>query len=334
MHARQDHTLELKPSPLTFVRNVLLIELTFALGPIVLFALTTSPEDAYNALQLSQRVSYPLLVALIVALLQALAVIAAFVLWYGRSYRIDRQEVVFRGGVLFGQRHLLPTQSIARIEVEQGRFGRMFDAGTLVLRRSDSAESVRLKHIPSPQYSARQITSLLEPRDEAQVAKAQSVAEMIVAGEGQYVEFKASFLWDYRRQAVNKELNVPTMKNVAAYMNAAGGVLLIGVDDEGEVLGLAPDLQSIKKPNLDGYENVLNMAFNRMIGAEFRQYLEITFPELDGEPIALLSVRPSAMPVFLQHKGKESFYVRTGNSSQPLEMSQAVRYIQTRFSAE
>lgn len=331
---RQDRTLELKPSPLMYVFNVLVIELLFALGPVLLLTLFGSSEVAYRELSLADMVSYPVLVTATVAVIQAFIIIAAFVLWYGRVYIIDAEDVVLQGGALFGRRHLTQKQAIERIEVSQGRFGRKFDYGTVHLFTADSAESIRLKHISSPQYNARQIEQLLEPPDEAVSAKQMSVAEMLVVGEGQYVEYKASFLWDYRRQSVNKELNVPAMKNVAAYMNSAGGVVLLGVDDNGVVLGLENDFRAINKPGIDGYENVLNMAFNRMIGAEFRHYLEIRFEEVDGQTVCMLAVSPSSYPVYLKHKGTEAFYVRTGNSSQPLELSQAVRYIQDRFSAE
>ncbi|MCO5207907.1 MAG: putative DNA binding domain-containing protein [Anaerolineae bacterium] len=331
---RQDRKLVLQPTPLTFVFNVLVIELLFALGPVLLFTLLRSSEAAYNELSFANAVSYPVLVTAAVALAQAMVVIGAFAVWYGRAYVIDAEDVVYQGGALFGRRHLTPTQAIDRIEVTQSRFGRQFDYGTLHLIMHNSAESVRLKNLTSPHYNARRIEQLLEPPDEAVSAKQMSVAEMLIAGEGQFVEFKASFLWDYRRNAVNKELNVPTMKNVAAYMNSAGGVVLLGVDDDGIAIGLEPDWQAINKPGVDGYENVLNMAFNRMIGAEYRHYLEIRFEEVDGQTVCVLAVSPSSYPVYLKHKGSESFYIRTGNSSQPLELSQAVRYIQTRFSAE
>jgi membrane protein YdbS with pleckstrin-like domain len=319
---------------LLFARNVIIVELLFALGPIVLFALFNSPEDAYNELSFASRLSYPVVATAVLALIQALVVIAVFALWYGRTYEIDSADIINRGGGFSVERHVVATQSIRAVEVDQGRFGRRFDYGTLNLKVRDSAETITLKYIPSPHYNARRIEQLIEPADEAIAEKQMTVDEMIIAGEGQFIEFKASFLWDYRRQSVNKDLNVPTMKNVAAYMNSAGGVLLLGVDDEGEILGLENDFQAIKKPNVDGYENVLNMAFNSMIGAEFRHYLDIRFETFDEGIVCVLAVTPSAYPVFLQAKGKESFYIRTGNSSQPLEMSQAVRYIQSRFSAE
>ena len=57
----------------------------------------------------------------------------------------------------------------------------------------------------------------------------------------------------------------------------------------------------------------------------------LAFEEIDGKTICVLSVSPAGVPVYLTFKGKEDFYIRTGNSSQPLPVSKATKYVQTRF---
>ena len=42
-----------------------------------------------------------------------------------------------------------------------------------------------------------------------------SLAQLLAGGEGQFLEYKSSLMWDYRKQAVNKELYEPVMKNLA-----------------------------------------------------------------------------------------------------------------------
>lgn len=121
---------------------------------------------------------------------------------------------------------------------------------------------------------------------------------LIAAGETQHVEFKASLQWDYRQEKRNKDLYEPVMKNLAAFMNTVGGVVLIGVADDGQVLGLTPDYQTMGKQDSDGFENVFNMAFNTMIGAEYRQFVDVSFPVVAGQQICMAAVRPSPEPVF------------------------------------
>ncbi len=87
----------------------------------------------------------------------------------------------------------------------------------------------------------------------------------------------------------------------------------------------------MKKPDAGGFENVFNMDFNKMIGVEFRRLVGIRHPEIDGKQICVVSVQPSSEAAFLTHRGKETFYVRAGNASQPLSVSKATRYIQDRF---
>jgi predicted HTH transcriptional regulator len=68
-----------------------------------------------------------------------------------------------------------------------------------------------------------------------------------------------------------------------------------------------------------------------MIGVEFRQFVDVIFPELDEKTICVLRVRPSTHPAYLVNRGEEKFYIRAGNASQSLTISQANRYIQRRF---
>ena len=157
--------------------------------------------------------------------------------------------------------------------------------------------------------------------------------DLIAEGEGQGLEFKASLMWDYRRQSVNKELYEPVMKNLVGFMNTSGGRLLIGVGDDGALLGIEQDLSTLKKPNTDGFENVFNVAFGNMVGVENRQYVSLAFPQLDDKTICAITVQPSAQPVYLRYQGQEEFYIHAGNASQALPVSKAALYIQSRFTA-
>ena len=66
---------------------------------------------------------------------------------------------------------------------------------------------------------------------------------------------------------------------------------MIGVSDDGEILGLEPDYSVMKKGDSDGFENVFNMAFSSMVGIEFRHFLQISF-QIEGKEICIIAVRP------------------------------------------
>ena len=54
--------------------------------------------------------------------------------------------------------------------------------------------------------------------------------ENIKKGEGRKIEFKSSLRWDFRRNEVNKDLELVVIKALAAFLNTDGGNLYIGID--------------------------------------------------------------------------------------------------------
>ncbi len=322
----------IRKSPFVFLKRVAVLIFFFALLP-TLVALALDLRSEYQESSVARVVpDYTLFVVLLLALVQFLLVVVAFASWYLPVYVVGSQRIVSRGGALQGDKALADTGGIGAVVASQGPLGRRLDYGDLTLSSTTGARLATIKDIPNPEYYAAQISSMVElARTRQAASRPQSARELIAAGEGQFVEFKASLLWDYYRQAVNKDLYEPVMKNLAAFMNTAGGVLLIGVSDAGEVLGLERDFAALPKKNADGFENALNMAFNTMIGAEWRQHVRATFEDVEGKTICVLSVTRASAPVYLTFKGKEEFYIRTGNSSQPLTVSQATRYIGLNF---
>src|ERR1017187_10373679 len=84
----------------------------------------------------------------------------------------------------------------------------------------------------------------------------QQIAALIAAGESAAVEFKSSVRWDMRENRLNEPLKYSVIKTVAAFLNSNGGTLLIGVDDDRQVLGLQGDYSAFKKTDSqDAFEN-------------------------------------------------------------------------------
>ncbi|NIV38815.1 MAG: PH domain-containing protein [Anaerolineae bacterium] len=309
----------------------MIVEFFFALLPF-LIVLLTNLRQSYEGSGLAGTVSYNLLVAIGMTTIQVLIVAISFVAWYLPVYLIQRDKILLRRSSLFEDKVIAEIQQISGLEVLQGALGRRLDYGTLVINSADAEENAYIKDVPNPASYARQIEDLIEPeRGVHATPEPRPVGELIAAGEGQYVEFKSSLMWDYRRQVVNKALYEPVMKNIVGFMNSSGGALLIGVDDDGAILGLEADYHVMRKPDSDGFENVFNMAFNKMIGVEYRRFVDVAFPEIEGKQVCAVSVRPATWPAYLRAKGSEAFYVRAGNASQPLTVSQAARYIQDKF---
>jgi membrane protein YdbS with pleckstrin-like domain len=257
----------IKKSPFQFLKWLVIIEFFFALVPSLLLLLPV--RSTYDATPLAGAISYNFLLVISWTLLQTVTLVAVFVAWYIPTYVVNDEKIIYRRGNTGSDRRLIWTQAISDVEIHQGWLARRFDYGTLNVLTDKASEPVKLSNIPDPELYAEQIRDLVEPEKIPVVApEVKPLPQLIDDGENQFVEFKASLMWDYRQKRANKALYDPVMKNVVGFMNAAGGTLLIGVSDDGEILGLEPDFSVMKKQDKDGFENVFNMAFGSMIGIE------------------------------------------------------------------
>ena len=173
--------------------------------------------------------------------------------------------------------------------------------------------------------------------DTAEATERVSLEELIQEGESNELEFKSSFRWDYKNQQINKELEYVILKTIAAFANADGGQLIIGVDDAGTPLGLDHDFISLKGGK-DEFELHLRNHLNEKFGQNFAASgVKVLFEEIDGKIICVVEVSPWRKPIYLDIPDKngqkqKKFYLRTGNLSQELALDEVSDYVNTRFS--
>jgi predicted HTH transcriptional regulator len=145
------------------------------------------------------------------------------------------------------------------------------------------------------------------------------------------MEFKSSLRWDINERKPNKALERAVIKTTAGFLNRRGGTLLIGVNDAGAAVGLAEDYATLSRPDRDGFERHLFQVLSSALGGHIRRFLTVTFADANGHDVCALSVRPSNGPVYLQDGSEARLYVRTGNATTPLTLSDAVNYVGTRW---
>lgn len=187
------------------------------------------------------------------------------------------------------------------------------------------------------QLIAEKLNSFLEGITETEeTATPVSMEDLIAEGESDAVEFKSSLRWDYREKCVNKKLEEVIVKSVAAFANGQGGTLLIGVDDDGEILGLESDYAGLGDVDQDKFELHLRNVLNNHFGVAFvTTKLQIHFHSVAGKDVCQIDISPSVQPVLVKLSDKngqlqERFYVRSGNSSQELSKSDMLAYIKER----
>jgi predicted HTH transcriptional regulator len=164
-----------------------------------------------------------------------------------------------------------------------------------------------------------------------------SLEEMIAEGESDELEFKSTLRWDLREAQVNKKLEEVIMKTVAAFANSDGGTLLIGIGDNGDILGLEPDYQSLGRADRDKFELHLRNLLNQHFGTGFvTSKVTIKFHAIGDNDVCQVGISAANEPVILKLKDKsgqstEKFYARSGNSSQDIPLSEMSAYIKERF---
>jgi hypothetical protein len=171
-----------------------------------------------------------------------------------------------------------------------------------------------------------------------EAASPASLEDLIAEGESDELEFKSSLRWDIREQHINKKLEDVIIKSIAGFANGQGGTLLIGVDDDGEVLGLERDYASLNGADRDKFEIHLRNLLNHHFGVSFTtNKLRVSFISVADREICQIDISPSTEPVVVKLADKdgqahERLYVRSGTSSQELPVSEMQSYLKERFS--
>lgn len=161
------------------------------------------------------------------------------------------------------------------------------------------------------------------------------IPSIISQGEGPFLEFKSSFRWDLEQSRINRTLEGVVLKTLAGFLNSRhGGTLLIGVADDGEVVGLEKDYQSFKKQNQDGFEQAIMTAISANLGADLCSAVHVLFHVVEGKDICRLIVTPALRPVFLTQGNTPKLFVRTGGATRDLNVQEALEFAQVRWKRE
>jgi hypothetical protein len=178
-------------------------------------------------------------------------------------------------------------------------------------------------------YSSMQRRS--ERIEQLSAALQSDLHTLIAQGESANLEFKSSFRWDLRENKVNRALEGVIMKTVAGYMNGNGGTLLIGVADDGSIVGLDNDYKTLKKPDRDGFEQALMTSVATKLGADACQSVQIVFHSLESKEVCRVMVAPTSRPVYVKEGEAPKLYVRTGVSTRELNVQEAINYTSSRW---
>ena len=157
----------------------------------------------------------------------------------------------------------------------------------------------------------------------------EKIFRLIKKGESDNLEFKSTLRTNLHINDFDKKIEHATLKTIVAYLNSKGGILLVGVNDEGEVIGIEKDnFQTNDKLNLH-FTNLLK----NTIGNQYLPLINFELVKIDGKHVLRIDCKKSDRPVFLK-VDEEEFFIRNGPSSVKLTGSELVNYIERRLKKE
>lgn len=149
------------------------------------------------------------------------------------------------------------------------------------------------------------------------------VEHLITLGESDTLEFKSTLRTNLKTGEKDKRMEKAVLKTLVAFLNSEGGTLLIGVTDDGNILGV--DEESFD--NRDKLNLHMTNLISSQIGDEFLPYIRFKLIEFGDRAVMNVVCKRCRTPVFLRENKTEQYYVRSGPSSVELIGSDMVKYI-------
>ncbi len=154
-----------------------------------------------------------------------------------------------------------------------------------------------------------------------------SILRRISGGESSVTEFKSTIRTNLHTGEKDPRMEKAVLKTIVAFLNSRGGTLLIGVSDDGTVIGVdESSFESRDKMMLH-----LNNLIKSQIGSQYLPYISYRAVDLDSWTVIRVDCRPSDSPCFLIEGKTETFYVRSGPSSIDLHGNDLLSYANHNF---
>lgn len=161
------------------------------------------------------------------------------------------------------------------------------------------------------------------------------VLDQLAKPESDTLEFKSTYWCDFRRyihqpdvttnELKSENVKYSALKAIAGLLTTGGGTLYIGVNDEGSVLGLQPDLRLLHKKHrsVDSLINNIKTDVSQRFrdGNTVNDYLSIQVVNIEGVQILRLCVASRRRLSFLKCPGKSyQLFRRQGNRTTKVEI--------------
>lgn len=146
--------------------------------------------------------------------------------------------------------------------------------------------------------------------------------------EGKHVEFKQTLSLCVREKQRKDYIEHTILKTLCAFMNTDGGILLVGVDDDGLIIGIDNEMKALYKSSKDEYYKKIRNLVSAHLGIEKSSFIDWKLHDVEGKLVLRFEVKRSTKPVFLK---KNEFYIRTTPATDKLDGEEMITYIKQHF---
>lgn len=164
-----------------------------------------------------------------------------------------------------------------------------------------------------------------------------SIKDFIKKGETKNIEFKSSLRYCLKTLKSEKYIELSAIKNICAFLNSNGGKLIIGITDNGEILGLEnTDFRTFNESDKkDAFLKHFDNLISKYFGNDLSLNLGVEFEQIDSKTLCEIDVlQNNNGPVFLKNPEKnnaEEFYIRRNASAVALNMDEFYKYSKERW---
>jgi hypothetical protein len=321
---RYHTTMLTRTSPIAMVRNLVAAQFTVS-ALYVLAGTVAHYASIWRGFSFASYVPFQVAQAMFVFVGEFILICSLFLVWYRETIVIEGGNVIWHWGVVSRSHRAVALDHVSSVSYRQGLLGRFVGYGTVALLDRAGRVVLAIPHIQDPAQFVNAITH-------GSVGLASADPALLVASpEHERLERKSTFRWDVRAGKVNKAVERSTLKTIAAFLNTSGGHLMLGVDDTGAAVGMQHDYATLPRADRDGFENHFSNVLAASLGPLAHAHVTLNPFTHEDKECMLVSVMPATSPVYAHFDDGEEFFIRTGNGTVALKVSDAHQYIASRF---
>lgn len=172
----------------------------------------------------------------------------------------------------------------------------------------------------------------IEPKEEI-LTQNIDYLKIIERGEGHYIEFKPSLVYNFNTNKGGISVLYIIAKTICSFLNSDGGILFIGVTDSGEIQSLKYDYSLFPIKPKDKVLLQVDTLLVNYFGIATTPFINSFIENIDGKDILVIEIEPSSYPVFVINKKQDGsiekdFFVRMNASTHQLsDVEEIIKYI-------